>query len=131
MRTVKTTTLGAALALALVVPSAAPAAADSSACTHHFSGPQVCVRLEGRNGWNSVTAIWTNPPQGVRKRGVRLTLNGHQLGSVQTARRVGRTLSFTWSAMDTETDTKVCVRFARIDRVACDKTKYIGDRTSP
>ncbi|WP_330461534.1 hypothetical protein OIB37_34495 [Streptomyces sp. NBC_00820] len=122
--------MSVALALACVVPCAAPAAADSSACTHHWSGPQVCVRLQGRNSYNSVTAIWTNPPKATKKRGVRLTLDGDQLGVVQTARRVGGTISFTWSTMDTDTDTKVCVRFTGINRVACDRTKYIGNRAS-
>ncbi|MYV47801.1 hypothetical protein [Streptomyces sp. SID2888] len=122
--------MGAALALAVVVPSAAPAAADSSACTHHWSGPQVCIRLEGRNGWNSVTGIWVNPPTQVKTRTVRLFLDGHQLNSAQTARRVGTTLSYHWQAFDTGTDVKVCVRFKEITRVACDKTKYIGNRTS-
>ncbi|MGA4867164.1 hypothetical protein ACPB9J_31485 [Streptomyces lavendulocolor] len=42
--------LSTALALACVIPSATPAAADTSACTHHWSGPQVCIRMEGRNG---------------------------------------------------------------------------------
>lgn len=97
----------AALASAAVLSAAAPASASSSACTHHWSGPQVCIRLQGRNAWNSVTAIWTNPPKAVQTRSVRLTLNGDQLGETQTARRVGKTLSYTWSAMDTDTDTNV------------------------
>ncbi|MFV5995857.1 hypothetical protein ACNPQM_26395 [Streptomyces sp. NPDC056231] len=122
--------LGAALALALVIPSAAPAAADTSACTHHWSGPQVCIRLEGRNEWNSVTGVWVNPPKRVHARNVRLFLDGNQFGSAQTARRVGRTLSYHWSGFDTGTDVKVCVRFEGIGRVACDKTKYIGNRAS-
>ncbi|GAA5216858.1 hypothetical protein GCM10023323_71570 [Streptomyces thinghirensis] len=42
--------VGAALALAVVVPTAAPTTAHSSACTHHWPGPQVCIRPEGRNG---------------------------------------------------------------------------------
>lgn len=120
----------AALAAALTLPTAAPAAADSSACTHHWSGPQVCIRLEGRNEWNSVTAIWTNPPRGVTTRKVRLYLDGHQLGYTRTARRVGATLSYHWSAFDTGTEVKVCVRFERIDRVACEYTKFIGNRSS-
>ncbi|MGW5531776.1 hypothetical protein [Streptomyces xanthochromogenes] len=120
----------AALALVCVVPAAAPAAADTSACTHHWSGPQVCIRVEGRNGWNSVTGIWTNPPRGEHTRSVRLTLNGHQLGRPQTARRVGSTLSYHWSGFETGTDTKLCVRFDGISRIACDTTRYIGDRAS-
>ncbi|MFD9097800.1 hypothetical protein [Streptomyces collinus] len=122
--------LSTALALAVVVPIAAPAAADTSACTHHWSGPQICIRLEGRNHWNSVTGIWANPPARAGMRKVRLFLNGHRFGSAQTARRVGATLSYHWSGFDTGTDTEVCVRFKGINRVACDTTKYIGNRAS-
>ncbi|WP_331718697.1 hypothetical protein [Streptomyces sp. NBC_00212] len=122
--------LSTSLALACVIPAAAPAAADGSACTHHWSGPQVCVRLEGRNHWNAVTAIWVNPPRSERSRPVRLTLHGRQLGPVETARRVGSTLSYSWSAFDTGTDTKVCVQFVGISRVACDTTRYIGTRAA-
>ncbi len=122
--------LSAALALTVVVPAATPAAADSSACTHHLSGPQVCIRLEGRNHWNSVTAIYVNPPRSAKSRTVRLTLNGDQLGRAQKARRVGKTISYTWSGFDTGTGVTVCVRFTGIDRVACEKTKYIGNRAS-
>ncbi|MFE3688178.1 hypothetical protein ACFXPM_33785 [Streptomyces sp. NPDC059095] len=116
------------MALACIIPLATPAAADSSACTHHWTGPQVCIRLEGRNHWNSVTGIWTNPPKTARQRDVTLTLNGWRLGSAQTARRVGGTLSYHWSGFDTGTDTKICVHFTGISRVACATTKYIGDR---
>lgn len=99
------------LAFTGVVSTAAPASADSSSCTHHWSGPQVCIRLEGRNSWNSVTAIWVNPPKSVRARTVRLFMNGRQFADAQKAVRVGKTVSFTWSSMDTSTDTKLCVRF--------------------
>ncbi|MFF4442421.1 hypothetical protein [Streptomyces sp. NPDC001621] len=120
--------LVAAFALAVLVPCAGPAAADSSSCTHHWSGPQVCIRLQGRNGWNSVTSIWVNPPKDVKTRSVRLFIDGHQLGHAQTARRVGKTISYHWSGFEQGTDVRVCVRFAGIDRVACERTKYIGDR---
>ncbi|MGW0210460.1 hypothetical protein ACWDZ8_33335 [Streptomyces sp. NPDC003233] len=122
----RTMSVGAAMAMACVLPAAGPAAASTSACTHHWSGPQVCIRLNGRNAWNQVTAIWTNPPRAVKTKGVWLTLDGKQLGRTETARRVGKTLSYTWSAFDTGTNTKVCVKFAKIDRVACDTTKYSG-----
>ncbi|MET8218086.1 hypothetical protein [Streptomyces hirsutus] len=121
---------GAALALACIVPAATQAAADTSSCTHHWSGPQVCIRMEGRNDWNSVTAIWTNPPKSVTKRTMWLTQDGSRVGSKKTARRKGKTLSYTWSSFQQGTDAKMCVHFKGISRVACDKTKYIGDRES-
>jgi hypothetical protein len=122
--------LSTALGLACIVPAAAPAAADTSSCTHHWSGPQVCVRLEGRNGWNAVTGFWANPPRSATTRTVRLTLNGRQLGGTETARRRGSTISYTWSGFEQGTNVKVCVTFTGINRVACDTTKYIGNRAS-
>jgi hypothetical protein len=120
---------GAALALPLVITTAGPAAADTSACTHHFSGPQICIRLEGRNHINSTTGVWTNPPKDVRTRPVTLFLNGKP-SATATAKRVGETLSYTWPATDTGTGTKICVRFKGSARTACDTTKYIGDRAN-
>ncbi|KUF17370.1 hypothetical protein AT728_16345 [Streptomyces silvensis] len=114
------------LAAASLVPSAGPAAADSSACTHHWSGPQICIRLEGRNQWNSVTGIWTNPPKRIKKRTVTLYLSGRRFNSA-TARRVGKTLSYTWSHFNLgPTGTKACVKFAGSKRMACQTTSYSG-----
>ena len=120
-------TLSAATALALtcVIAAAAPAAASTSACTHHWSGPQVCIRLTGHNEWNSVTAIWTNPGK-ARSRTVQLYSNGHRLFRPEQAHRVGTTISYTWSAFDTGTRTRLCVRFADIARTACESTTYSG-----
>ncbi|MBT2441780.1 hypothetical protein J7E93_17000 [Streptomyces sp. ISL-36] len=121
--------LSAALALPLALAAAGPAAADTSSCTHHFSGPQICIRLDGNNGWNSVTGIWRNPPKGLKSKAVTLYWNGEKFDTA-TARRVGKTLSYTWSNMQTGTDTKLCVRFKGSERMACDKTKYIGNRAN-
>ncbi|WP_327425794.1 hypothetical protein [Streptomyces sp. NBC_01236] len=125
----RTTIAAAVLALGGVVPTAGPAAADSSACTHHWSGPQNCVRLEGRNEWNAVIGIWTNPPKSITSRTVALCMNGHHFDTA-TATRVGKTLSYHWAGMDTGTDTELCVRFKGSRRMACDTTKYIGNRAS-
>lgn len=122
----------AAIAIGLISLAAVPAAADSSACTHHpFSGgPQVCIRLEGRNEVNSVTAIWTNPPRGENSRRSWLSINGEKVGA-GTAQRVGRTLSYTWERMQTGTGKKICVGFAGVgSRIACQSTVYIGDRAT-
>lgn len=122
----KKTMSAAALAAALLLSTAAPASASASACTHHWSGPQACIRLDGKNGWNRVTAIWVNPPKQVKARTVTMTLNGHRVFRDGMAHRVGDTLSYTWPASDLGTDTRVCVRFAGINRVACETTKYTG-----
>ncbi|MFI6350258.1 hypothetical protein [Streptomyces sp. NPDC050560] len=113
----------------LILPTASMATADSSACTHHFSGPQICIRLEGRNGWNGVTGIWENPPANVGKRSVTLYLNS-QAHSTKQAARVGKTLGYHWSSFNTGTKTKVCVKFQGSARMACQNTKYVGDRAS-
>lgn len=116
------------LAVAVVFgPMAPPVAADSSACTHHWSGPQICVRLKGRNGWNSITGIWTNPPSRVKTRTVSLYWNGAFFDKA-VAKRVGGTLSHTWSSMQTGTDTRLCVKFKGSRRMACETTRYVGDR---
>ncbi|WP_455359510.1 hypothetical protein [Streptomyces sp. SYSU K21746] len=123
----RATGVAVVLAAASVLPAAGPAAADSSACTHHFSGPQICIRLDGRNGWNSVTGIWTNPPKGTRSRQVSLYWNGEHFDT-SVATRKGSTLSYTWAGMQTGTDTELCVRFKGSRRTACETTRYIGDR---
>jgi hypothetical protein len=117
---------GAALTLALtgiaLSVSAAPAAADSSACTHHFSGPQICVRLDGRGGRNAVTALWTNPPANLMSRPVSLYRDGSVIATA-TATRSGRALSHTWPSSDTGTDTELCVKFRGSERMACQTTR--------
>ncbi|MGW2681530.1 hypothetical protein [Streptomyces sp. NPDC001436] len=119
----------AILALAHLLSTAGPAAADSSSCTHHFSGPQVCVRLEGSNVWNTPTAIRVNPPKDVKTRQVSLYVNGALYRfdkNPATARPVGKTLSYTWMHSEWEPDSKICVRFQGIDRVACERVKSIN-----
>ncbi|MFI8769395.1 hypothetical protein ACIGN6_31450 [Streptomyces sp. NPDC053792] len=131
MKTVlKTAAVSTALACCAVIPTASPAAADSSSCTHHWSGPQICIRLEGRNNWNSATAIWTNPPKNVKSRTVWLTVNGRRYGGTERATKVGKTISYRWSSWQTDTGSKICAHFKDIDRVACEETKYIGNRTN-
>ncbi|AXG76532.1 hypothetical protein [Streptomyces paludis] len=103
------------LALSL---SAAPAAADSSACTHHFSGPQICIRLEGQGARNAVTGIWTNPPGDLTTHEVSL-YRGGRLVSTATATRSGKALAYTWPTGDTGTGTELCVKFRGSQRLAC------------
>ncbi|RYJ22658.1 hypothetical protein CU044_5826 [Streptomyces sp. L-9-10] len=111
-----------ALAGLAVSLSAAPAAADSSACTHHFSGPQICIRLEGQGGRNAVTGIWTNPPRAVTSRTVFLFRNGELIDRA-TAIRSGKALTHSWPAQDAGTDTELCVKFRGSQRMACQTTR--------
>ncbi|KIF73184.1 hypothetical protein QR77_02705 [Streptomyces sp. 150FB] len=116
----------AALALALsgaaLSLSAPPAAADSSACTHHFSGPQICVRLDGQGDRNAVTALWTNPPAHLSSRVVSLSRNGRVVSTV-LATRAGKALSHTWPPAYTGSGTELCVKFRGSARVACQTTR--------
>ncbi|MEV7426601.1 MULTISPECIES: hypothetical protein [unclassified Streptomyces] len=98
--------------------SAAPAVADSSACTHHFSGPQICIRLEGQGARNAVTGIWTNPPADLASREVSLHRGGQVVGTA-TATRSGKALTYTWPTGDTGTGTELCVKFRGSERMAC------------
>ncbi|RDG33456.1 hypothetical protein [Streptomyces corynorhini] len=107
-----------ALAGLTVSLAAAPAAADSSACTHHFSGPQICIRLEGQGGQNSVTGIWTNPPADLASRDVSLHRGGRRVATA-TATRSGKALTHTWPTGDTGTGTELCVKFKGSERMAC------------
>ncbi|MEE1801248.1 MULTISPECIES: hypothetical protein [unclassified Streptomyces] len=115
--------LALSLALAgIAVPlTATPAAADSSACTHHFSGPQICIRLEGRGARNSVTGIWTNPPDDLASHPVSLLRDG-RLVDTATATRSGKALTHTWPAGDTGSGTELCVQFRGSQRLACQTT---------
>jgi hypothetical protein len=65
----------------------------------------------------------------VKKRRVTLDWDGLAFDT-ETARRVGHTLSYHWDQMQTGTGTKLCVKFHGIGRIACEKTKYIGNRAS-
>ncbi|MBP0460271.1 hypothetical protein [Streptomyces montanisoli] len=125
MRTGAAAGAPAALVIALaggaLCATAAPAAADSSACTHDFSGPQICIRLDGQGATNAVTGIWTNPPSGVSSRTVSLTFDG-RLVSTATATRSGKALTYTWPSRYTGSGTKVCVTFRGSARSACQTT---------
>ncbi|WP_330335761.1 hypothetical protein OHS33_39645 (plasmid) [Streptomyces sp. NBC_00536] len=118
-----------ALAAAAVLSTAAPAAADSSSCTHHVSGPQVCIRLEGSDVWATPVAIWVNPPKNVKTREVALYVNGERprfSNNPATATRIGKTLSYSWGRSQWDPESKICVRFKDVDRVACERIKSIN-----
>ncbi|MDX3853867.1 hypothetical protein [Streptomyces sp. AK02-01A] len=115
----------AALVLALaglaVSLGVTPAAADSAACTHHFSGPQICIRLEGSGGRNAVTGIWTNPPPRAAFRTVSLFRDGARVDTAR-ATRSDRALAHTWPRWDTGTGIELCVKFRGSRRTACQTT---------
>ncbi|MFI5643083.1 hypothetical protein [Kitasatospora sp. NPDC051705] len=57
----------ATAAAAVLLATAAPAGAatgrrSSDACTHNWSGPQVCIAIDGHDDWaRRLTVTWTNP----------------------------------------------------------------------
>ncbi|WP_329459207.1 hypothetical protein [Streptomyces sp. NBC_01497] len=110
-----------ALAGGALSVTAVPATADSSACTHDFSGPQICVRLDGQGATNAVTGIWTNPPAGTTSRTVSLHLGG-RLVSTATATLSGKALIHTWPTRNLGSGTRVCVTFRGSARAACQTT---------
>ncbi len=108
-----------------VLPMAGSAAADSSDCTHNWDGPQICIKLEGNNGWNSVTGRWTNPPSDVKSRPMTMWLNGKK-DDTQTAKRHGDEISYHWTGFQQGTGVEVCVTIKGSERKACQTTEYNG-----
>ncbi len=118
-----------ALAVAAAIPTAAPAGAspgakplvkaDKSACTHDFSGPQVCIRMSGDAMYTRVTGFWSNPPKSVKSRKTWLTSDGSRTTEVETATRAGETISHSWGRGANYEGARVCVHFKGIDRAAC------------
>jgi hypothetical protein len=122
------------LALAVVVPSAGPAAADSDACTHNWSGPKICIELKGHNDWLQVTGIWKNPPAGVKKRPIYMYLNGVKQDKYvkktyaerSGKKHDGKDLRYSWYWSSYEYDQPICVEFKGSNRQACQTPWYKG-----
>ncbi|MDH6130361.1 hypothetical protein [Kitasatospora sp. GP82] len=107
--------VAAALAGTLLLPvpaaDAAPAHRTSSACTHHLSGPQVCIRLVGRGTrQDHVIAVWANPPKGVNERTAHLYKGGGEPFVPVTGHRDGDEITADWGWMDLKPGA-VCVGF--------------------
>ncbi|MFD5786741.1 hypothetical protein ACFWH1_08900 [Streptomyces sp. NPDC127037] len=100
---------------------ALPAQAAASACTHHFSGPQICISTDGEPGSANpghVTTAWTNPPKNRRTAtvhikepdGFRYTVKAHRVrGQLVASFAPGRLME----------DGKLCARYAGSSRMAC------------
>ncbi|MQS17619.1 hypothetical protein F7Q99_36890 [Streptomyces kaniharaensis] len=88
-------------ALALtVLPTAAPAAAQtrsSDACTHHWSGPKICIEIYGSSIYmDRVVAKWTNPPRDLQGATAHLREGDREVIGTQQAHRVGGELVAEW-----------------------------------
>ncbi|MFF7459631.1 hypothetical protein [Kitasatospora sp. NPDC008115] len=117
-------TVGASLLL-LALPTAAPAAAQgrsSSACTHNWSGPQVCIAVDGwDNRARRLTARWTNPPGG-RERATAIIHEGDEQREIHIraeGRRQGKEILAEWQHLELAWG-KLCVSFVETPGVwAC------------
>ncbi|MEU9535860.1 hypothetical protein AB0D00_26575 [Streptomyces sp. NPDC048213] len=100
---------------------AVPAQASASACTHQWSGPQICISTDGEPGSANpghVTTAWTNPPKHRQTAtvhikepdGFRYTVTAHRVRGQLIASVVPGRL------MD---DGKLCARYAGSSRMAC------------
>ncbi|MFE9913443.1 hypothetical protein [Streptomyces clavifer] len=110
----------AVTAAALIVSLDAPAHAAASGCTHHLSGPQICIATTGEPGSanpGTVRASWTNPPPQRTSAMVHITEPAGQTYTI-TARRRGDQLAATF-APGIQTDGKLCARFHGSRRTAC------------
>ncbi|MFB8027264.1 MULTISPECIES: hypothetical protein [unclassified Streptomyces] len=107
-------------ALALAVSLDVPAHAAASACTHHLSGPQICMSTTGESGSanpGTVSTAWTNPPANRSSARVYITEPGGQRYALTTRRRGGRLVaSFTPGI---QADGKLCARYQGSSRTAC------------
>ncbi|MFB8085992.1 hypothetical protein [Streptomyces sp. NPDC055992] len=99
---------------------AVPAQAAASACTHHWSGPQICISTDGEQGSANpghVTTAWTNPPKHLRTATVHIKEPDGFQYTVKAHRVRGQLIaSFTPGLMD---DGKLCARYAGSSRMAC------------
>lgn len=114
-------------ATALATTLDVPAHAAASACTHHFSGPQVCISTDGPSGSENpgrVTTAWTNPPRDRTSATVHITEpDGHRYTLTAHRHRGQLIATFTPSALP---DGKLCARYQGSSRTAC---VQIIDRT--
>ena len=116
MRPLPKTVVTVAAAISLAA-GPTPAHASSDACTHHWAGPKICVRVEGHSVWvKRLTAEWVNPPADVQSPTAYAWLNGRLQMPKQGHRQGGRIVAF-WGPF--QHSGTVCVGFAGSKRRAC------------
>jgi hypothetical protein len=111
---VRFTRPAAVAAAAVLLTTATPAAAatrNSDACTHNWSGPQICISIEGESiRMHRVTATWTNP--GSRQSATAHLREGdREVIGTRQARRVGDKLVAEWHPGESanRSSERVCV----------------------
>ncbi|GAA3015335.1 hypothetical protein [Streptomyces fulvorobeus] len=108
-------------AAALLTSMQAPAQAAASACTHHFSGPQVCISTTGESGSanpGKVWTSWTNPPRDRTRATVHITEPDGFTYTITARRRGGQLIASTIPG-DLLDDGKLCARYQGSRRTAC------------
>ncbi|MFD3657944.1 hypothetical protein [Streptomyces sp. NPDC058620] len=108
-------------AAALLTSMQAPAQAAASACTHHLSGPQVCISTTGESGSanpGKVWTSWTNPPRERTRATVHITEPGGLTYTLTARRRDGQLVASVVPGrlMD---NGKLCARYQSSSRTAC------------
>lgn len=108
-------------AVSMITAAAVPAQAAASACTHHWSGPQICISTTGEGGSvnpGRVTAAWTNPPRGTKSARVRFVLpDGFTYTLTAHRSRRGQLVVSDHPGM--QPTGRLCVRFEVSSRRAC------------
>ncbi|WP_331734087.1 hypothetical protein OG345_41225 (plasmid) [Streptomyces sp. NBC_01220] len=103
------------------VAASGPAQAAASACTHHFSGPQICISTTGEGGSANpgrVTTAWTNPPRDRTRATVHITEPGGFSYTLTARRRDGQLIA---SVVPDRlmSNGKLCARYRGSSRTAC------------
>ncbi|WP_414506603.1 hypothetical protein [Streptomyces sp. NEAU-L66] len=106
--------------IALSAVATTPAAhAAASACTHDWSGPQICIETSGQDGFpnpGTVTATWTNPPKSRQSATVYITTPGVSY-SFKAKRSGSEIVGRTAPGLQGTGD--LCVRFKGSSHKAC------------
>ncbi|MFF2751104.1 hypothetical protein ACFVVA_36910 [Kitasatospora sp. NPDC058048] len=89
--------VGAVLLVVVAAPPASAAVRSSDACTHHWSGPKVCIEIHGEGViLREVVARWTNPPKGAQSATAHMREGSEEYMGTQQAHREGDALVATW-----------------------------------
>ncbi|WP_431676641.1 hypothetical protein [Kitasatospora sp. KL5] len=120
----RTVAVGCAIG-SLVLVTATPAASaerrSSNACTHDWSGPQVCIEIEGHDDWASRLRVrWIDPPSG-KDAAEAILHEGDEQREVHIrmpGRRQGKEIVAEWTDIRLSWG-KVCGSFAGLNAWAC------------
>ncbi|UQA91389.1 hypothetical protein [Streptomyces halobius] len=120
-RAILTRTLTVAGTLAVSGIAAAPSAqAAASACSHDWSGPQICITTDGDSGSENpghVTTAWTNPPKSRKTATVYITQPDGFTYKIKAKRSGGQIIGHT--VPGAQRNGKLCARYKGSSHTAC------------